>query len=228
MYLSLRDFLENWTQFSENKKIFSTRSLVESILRTNLYVLTSHGISVVQLLPTGDSFFDSLHLSSKRPDVPQFNMVFGPSTILPSLTNLTHSRYLHELNTSNDLISLSNEDDLGPLCADSGPSSHPLNAWNRHYFHRSQCHDASYDEATKRNEKAGLPPPKQRKCRTNRWVSHCECFSGRSKLHQRLRTWVPKGLNYCGQCDMFTRRKKSHNGRCASTPSPLSTLPDER
>ena len=82
---------------------------------------------------------------------------------------------------------------------------------------RQECHDTSFAKAAKRNEQSGNPPPKPRKCKTNRWKPHCECFSGKSKLHQRLKTWMPRGLNYCGQCHMFTRRKRSHNGRCRST-----------
>ncbi len=34
------------------------------------------------------------------------------------------------------------------------------------------------------------------------------------RLHQRLRTWMPRGLNYCAQCRRFTRRKPQHKGRC--------------
>lgn len=28
---------------------------------------------------------------------------------------------------------------------------------------------------------------------------------------------MPKGLNYCGTCAKFTKRKRSHNGRCKLT-----------
>lgn len=119
------------------------------------------------------------------------------------------SKHLYELNSSNRSLSLSNEDKLAPLCSSQKPNRSP-----GRFLHRKDCHDRSFAEALRRKEQSGLPLPKQRKCRTNRWATHCECFSGRSRLHQRLRTWFPRGLNYCGQCDKYTRRKKSHNGRC--------------
>lgn len=43
---------------------------------------------------------------------------------------------------------------------------------------------------------------------------HSYCFGGGSELHQRLKSWTPKGLKYCGTCVLFTRRKPSHKGRC--------------
>lgn len=56
-------------------------------------------------------------------------------------------------------------------------------------------------------------------CRTAkvwwRGDQHCYCgVDGERPLYRRLRSWVPRGLNYCGQCDKWTRRTRSHGGRC--------------
>ena len=75
-HLSRHDRLENCVQFSWDIKSFSTWPLLENITRTSWDILRSHGIPIVQFVPTGDSFLDIVHLCSKRSDVPQFDVVF--------------------------------------------------------------------------------------------------------------------------------------------------------
>jgi len=103
--------------------------------------------------------------------------------------------------------------DLGSevLC---GPAS-PFSDWSSRWRHRQECHKLSYETIKARNEQLGKSTPEmKKKCRT-RWSSHhCECYTRRTKLHYRLSSWMPKGLNYCGTCAKFTKRKRSHNGRC--------------
>jgi hypothetical protein len=72
-----------------------------------------------------------------------------------------------------------------------------------------------WEASNKRREAEGLSRLTLKKCRTRSYGSdHCECFSRKYKLHSRLRSWMPKGLNYCGDCDKFTKRKRQHKGRC--------------
>ncbi|KAH6717022.1 hypothetical protein DL95DRAFT_450980 [Leptodontidium sp. 2 PMI_412] len=87
--------------------------------------------------------------------------------------------------------------------------------WTSRWTHRQKCHKLSYDAICARNKQLGKPTPEmKKKCRT-RWSSHhCECFTRRMRLHLRLKSWMPRGLNYCGTCAKFTKRKRSHNGRC--------------
>ena len=98
-----------------------------------------------------------------------------------------------------------------------GPAS-PFSDWSSRWRHRQECHKLSYETIKARNEQLGKSTPEmKKKCRT-RWSSHhCECYTRRTKLHYRLSSWMPKGLNYCGTCAKFTKRKRSHNGRCKLT-----------
>ena len=46
-------------------------------------------------------------------------------------------------------------------------------------------------------------------------------------LYQRLRTWAPRGLNYCGTCRMWTKRKRGHGGRCEYAFFAASAIPEK-
>lgn len=149
--------------------------------------------------------------------------------ILPTKTYKSHSKYLYSLcDTSKEARSLA-YNDVDYLCESSDKPLALPNGNHYDYMHGRQCHDICYAEAIKRAEHEGHPIPNaRRKCLTKRWSQHCECFTGRTKLYNRLRTWMPRGLNYCGQCNRFTKRKPQHKGRCqyANPPSskPTTTL----
>lgn len=130
--------------------------------------------------------------------------------------NIHRSKYLYNLsNTPKKALSLAYSDSEY-LCESSEKApTPPLVSWYSRYEHRRNCHNICYTEAVKRAENEGRPAPKaRRKCSTRRWAEHCGCFAGKAKLHQRLRGWMPRGLNYCSQCERFTKRKPQHKGRC--------------
>jgi hypothetical protein len=102
--------------------------------------------------------------------------------------------------------------EIGIICGQHQIDDH--SNWSTRYNHRQECHKRSYEAICKLNELSGKRIPDLKKCRTRQWTNHCECFSRRSRLHHRISKWMPQGLNYCGTCEMFTRRKKGHNGRC--------------
>ncbi|KAL2061902.1 hypothetical protein VTL71DRAFT_7280 [Oculimacula yallundae] len=113
---------------------------------------------------------------------------------------------------SNDPISLSTTD-VG-TDAYCGKLTAHLD-WSSRWTHRQECHKLTYEAVCARNKQLGRSTPEmKRKCRTRYSSHHCECYSRRMRLHLRLKSWMPKGLNYCGTCEKFTKRKKSHNGRC--------------
>lgn len=101
--------------------------------------------------------------------------------------------------------------DTGPLCQCKDVSKD----WSARWAHRRDCHKLSYEAVKARNESKGRSTPAMnRRCRTRYGTEHCECFTRRNRLHFRLKSWMPKGLNYCGHCEKFTLRKRGHNGRC--------------
>lgn len=87
------------------------------------------------------------------------------------------------------------------------------------YQHRQDCHKSLYGKLCALDQASGRSTAPMKKCTTTRFSSHCECFMRRKRLHYRLKSWMPTGLRYCGDCSMFTRRKKSHNGRCQNPSS---------
>ena len=119
------------------------------------------------------------------------------------------SKSLYELSLFTKMSSLE-KTDAGPLC---GKDDCQISRWQ----HRMECHKASYEAVCKRNAENGRSTPEmKRKCRT-RWAAHhCECYTRHTKLHRRIKSWMPSNLNYCGECEKFTKRKKQHNGRCKS------------
>jgi len=130
------------------------------------------------------------------------------------LANLAHQFYLlipsskalYNLSPSKEIVPLENTD-IGPLCG----RDNSIPRWQ----HRNECHKASYEAVCKRNAENGRSTPEmKRKCRTNWSSHHCECYTRQTRLHRRLKSWMPRNLNYCGECEMFTKRKKQHNGRC--------------
>lgn len=136
-------------------------------------------------------------------------------TLLPNVALTSQSKSLYYTPSAKTPISLETID-LGSevLCGQTSPSSD----WSSRWRHRQECHKLSYEAIKARNKQSGKSTPEMRKkCRT-RWSSHhCECYTRRTKLHYRLSSWMPKGLNYCGTCAKFTKRKRSHNGRCEFT-----------
>jgi hypothetical protein len=126
--------------------------------------------------------------------------LFGNHLLTPS------SKALYKLSPSKEIVSLENTDD-GPLCG----KDDSLPRWS----HRNECHKASYEAVCKRNAKLGRSTPEmKRKCRTRWSSSHCECYTKHMRLHRRIKSFMPRSLHYCGECEMFTKRKKQHNGRC--------------
>ena len=123
---------------------------------------------------------------------------------------MVSSKSLYDLTSSIKTVSLE-ETDAGPLC---GKDDCQILRWQ----HRMECHKASYEAVCKRNTESGRTTPEMKqKCRT-RWASHhCECYTRHTKLHRRIKCWMPRNLNYCGECEKFTKRKKQHNGRCKSS-----------
>jgi hypothetical protein len=116
------------------------------------------------------------------------------------------SKSLYGLSPSKEIVSLDNTD-IGPLCG----KDNSLPRWQ----HRNECHKASYEAVCKRNAERGHSTPEmKRKCRTSWSSHHCECYTRQMRLHRRLKPWMPRNLNYCGECERFTKRKKQHNGRC--------------
>jgi hypothetical protein len=114
------------------------------------------------------------------------------------------------------LVSLSNSS-IRDLCSKPSITSHC--SWYDRYSHRQKCHAESYKAFCELQRAQGKPEPENKKCRTQRWSAHCECFTKKGKLHTQLRSWMPKELLYCGGCDKFTKRKKSHNGKCKYCPT---------
>ncbi|KAH8783762.1 hypothetical protein BGZ57DRAFT_885390 [Hyaloscypha finlandica] len=113
---------------------------------------------------------------------------------------------MYNLSPSKEVVSLENTD-IGPLCG----KDNSIPRWP----HRHECHKASYEAICKRNAKLGRSTPEmKRKCRTGWSSNHCECYSRQMRLHRRIKSWMPSSLHYCGECEMFTKRKKQHNGRC--------------
>ncbi|KUJ17036.1 uncharacterized protein LY89DRAFT_685011 [Mollisia scopiformis] len=120
-------------------------------------------------------------------------------------------KYLYDLAPSKkEPISLESTD-TGPLCQCKDATKD----WQSRWTHRRDCHKLSYEAAHKRNQALGRSTPEMKaKCRTSYGSDHCECFTRRSRLHFRLKSWMPSGMNYCGHCERFTVRKRGHNGRC--------------
>jgi hypothetical protein len=142
-------------------------------------------------------------------------MVTTPPELSLAHAHISRSKYLYNLSdTSKEALSLA-YDEKDYLCESSDKPLKLINGIYYNYAHRRECHDICYAEAIKRADREGRPMPRaRRKCSTRRWSLHCQCFMGKTKLYQRLQTWMPRGLNYCGQCDRFTKRKPQHKGRC--------------
>ncbi len=120
-------------------------------------------------------------------------------------------------------MSLDNPD-TGPLCGADIPTAP---SFQHGYAHRYECHQKSYEAYCERNKRLGRSCPEMKKrCRTAWHRTHCECYTRRTKLHFRLKSWMPKGLNYCGECGKFTKRKRQHNGRCEFSPLGLWNISD--
>lgn len=127
------------------------------------------------------------------------------------------SKELHALASAKQRVSLSNSDEE-VLCGSTSPGAgETIYYWRNK--HRRECHRLCWKESNRRLEANGLASRPLKKCRTNRFGSdHCDCFSQKYRLYNRLRSWTPKALKFCGHCDKFTRRKRQHNGRCEHLP----------
>lgn len=125
------------------------------------------------------------------------------------------SKTFYSLANAKEVVSLEHTDSE-PLCDSSQPKPQDHSQyWQWRYRHRQECHNISWTEANKRREAEGLSPRPLKKCRTGRYASnHCECFVMKDKLHNRLTNWMPEGVKYCKQCQMFTKRKRQHKGKC--------------
>jgi len=121
--------------------------------------------------------------------------------------------YLYNLSPPKHPLPLSNED---PSPLNSPPCRTCPDALEQPcYIYRSRCHETHLEAANVERRKQCMREIESTKtCKMRRMWRVCECFKGKEMLYQRLRTWVPKGLNYCGTCRMWTRRKRGHGGRC--------------
>jgi len=129
--------------------------------------------------------------------------LFANSSIICLFTS--SSKTMYDISPTKDIVSLENTD-VGPFCGTDG-----LPRWS----HKMECHKASYEAACKRNAELGRSTPEmKKKCRTGWSSKHCECYTRHMRLHRRIKSWMPRNLHYCGTCEMFTERKKQHNGRC--------------
>jgi hypothetical protein len=148
---------------------------------------------------------------TKRSRLPSSYLVGIRSTFLYKLVLTSSSKYLYNFSSNTkEPISLESTD-TGPLCQckDVGKD------WAKRWSHRRDCHKLSYEAIRLRNDSIGRSTPAMnRKCRTRYATHHCECFTRRNRLHFRLKSWMPSGMNYCGHCEKFTVRKRGHNGRC--------------
>ncbi|KAH8659198.1 hypothetical protein BGZ60DRAFT_414798 [Tricladium varicosporioides] len=123
-------------------------------------------------------------------------------------------KYLYNLSPDQSILPLSNNDS-DPLCIHD-PSDltwKDTSSWSARYTHSIHCHALSHAETLKLHPTISQTPGR---CRTRYLASqgHCQCYLQRTKLHRRLRSWVPSKLKYCSTCDMFTKRKRGHKGRC--------------
>ncbi|KAF7909220.1 uncharacterized protein EAE98_012299 [Botrytis deweyae] len=76
------------------------------------------------------------------------------------------------------------------------------------------CHDRSLHYINILRAAENLPPLTRKKCQDHYWGDHCECFSRSKMLHKQLQKWMPKDMKYCGECSVFTKRRKSKKFRC--------------
>ncbi|TVY87317.1 hypothetical protein LAWI1_G006953, partial [Lachnellula willkommii] len=148
---------------------------------------------------------------------------FPLSPPIPQTLLTTASKNLYALSPSKRPICLSTNDNIPPHCTLSMPDTIYFSRGNGYNW----CHVSSYQAALTRTREAGLPAPRNRRtCTARRWTathSHCECFEGTGELWWRLRGWMPEGLRYCGECGMFTVRKRGHRGVCYhGNPKPRS------
>lgn len=150
-----------------------------------------------------------LRLASKR----FYNVV--PSVVSVSNGTPTHQEKI-----------LLTQTDFKHLCG----SSVAWSDWQGRQMHRYQCHFLSKAEDQRRKalEEGGDPSeivaevqrtvgrPGIRACKVRAYKDHCECFN--QPLWKRLEGWMrhSKGqdFRYCSRCNMFTKRKRWHNGRC--------------
>lgn len=167
-----------------------------------------HLFPTIRILPTRDSLSHSRKLLTKWSNLLASHVVWEFESVISWSKELKCiSKYLYNHTPSPKGGMSLDTIDAGPLC-DVGSCA------SLGYGHRQECHKKSYEVYCERNKRLGRSCPEMKKCKTS-WISfHCECYTRRTKLHFRLRTWMPKGLNYCGRCGKFTKRKKQHNGRC--------------
>lgn len=166
-----------------------------------------HIFPSISYFPHRDPRFDPRFVRAKWPRLPSPHLVRTPSPLLITTSLTAASKYLYNLTLSTtEPISLESTD-TGPLCCkEVGPSPER---------HRQDCHESSYEAARLRNESLGRPAPAMNmRCVTVWNADHCECFTKRNRLHYRLKSWMPKRMNYCGTCKKFTKRKAGNNGRC--------------
>jgi len=124
-----------------------------------------------------------------------------------------HSKSLYNRGMQKDPLSLKRANIRRALCSD--PELTTAKSRYEVYWHRQACHAQSWETYCTLQRAVGNPVPRLKSCKTTSWSSHCECFD-KVRLHQQLKTWMPIGLQYCGHCNKFTKRKKSHKGRCES------------
>lgn len=131
-----------------------------------------------------------------------------------ALSDLT-SKQLYALRSKEDSMSLQSTGE-GPLCGEE----------RRHPFAhgRNICHELAFAAEIRGQKSRTVLAQRSRRCHTGVAESYCMCFSRKYKLHHRLRTWFPKDLRYCGQCDKFTARKSNHNYRCVYSILPVLGL----
>lgn len=122
-----------------------------------------------------------------------------------------NSKHLYNLLPSSKPPALT-QSPISRLC--KAPDLDSRDIWSVRYEHMQACHRESWEAYCAHQRATFQPEPALKKCMSKKWYAHCECFTRRGRLHNRLRSWMPKSLNYCGVCEKFTKRKKSHNGRC--------------
>lgn len=85
---------------------------------------------------------------------------------------------------------------------------------------RAACNDRCYSAVIQGRGRGGRPTHWTTLCEIHCGCRRVKIYRKRGKankdLAQRLRSWVPKGMRYCGKCDIYRWPKKSHKGICES------------
>lgn len=213
MYLYSR-VLPDWSpqsQVTVTQTNIEPWSLLLFIISFTYSIRLHHVFLSVHSFPTWDTISRSRFMFSKWSRLPSSNLVFVPRSLCHWDILIFNSKYMYNIVPfKKGPISLESSD-TSALCGCKDPGKD----WQSRWAHRRECHKLSYEANRIRNQSIGRSTPEMKtKCRTMYGTDHCECFTRKYRLYSRLRSWMPKGINYCGHCAKFTARKRGHNGRC--------------